>query len=502
MTKYPMTSGKITAQDSSKPLVIGSLAIFVTASSHKGISIKPTSSLNRSPFLPTMTAQMPQFSYSAVDTFGKEVNGSLEAADRLTAMRQLSGKGLKPFKVAEEVAGAKTKAKTKTAPVKVGAKGAPVVPAGPIRMKSSQVQLFAEELAELLEAGMRLEPALALMAGKGETTVPYRLVARKLGDLVREGHPFHSSLRMASSSFGELFSSVVAAGEASGSLGTAMKRQAAYLAAAADIRSKVAVALIYPTFLTVAGIGVTILFMTFLIPKLMDLIKSSRGGVPPIAKFIMGASAFFGNYWLHLLLGLIVIITMFVLFIRSPGGKPVWDSMKLKLPFAGGVLQASFHSQFLETLASLSTGGLPLLRGLELASRVTLNTHIQSQLAKATDAVRDGANLSRALERTGLFPVNMIEMVRLGEHTGDLPGALRRSADRCAKDLGRALEKVAAAMQPVIILMMAGVIGVMAYLMISIIFDTVKGLHKSNKVSFSIPSLHQTTPASHYEHLV
>ena len=444
---------------------------------------------------------MPQFSYSAVDGSGKDVTGTLEAPDRPTLMRMLAGKGLQPFKVAEATV-ATEKAKEKATANKAtskSTKGGPVMPVGPIRMKASQVQVFAEELSELLEAGMRLEPALALMAGKGETEIPYRLVARKVGDLVREGHPFHSALRMASPSFGELFSSVAAAGEASGSLGQSMKRQAMYLSAASDIRSKVAVALIYPAFLTVAGIGVTILFMTFLIPKLMDLIKSSRGGVPPLAKFIMGASEFLGNYWLHLLLVLIVTITSFIFFIRSPGGKPVWDAAKLKLPFAGGVLQASFHSQFLETLASLSTGGLPLLRGLELASRVTLNGYIQAQLAKATDAVRDGANLSRALERTNLFPVNMIEMVRLGEHTGDLPGALRRSADRCAKDLGRALEKVAAAMQPVIILMMAGVIGVMAYLMISIIFDTVKGLHKSNHVSYSRPSLHQ--PAYPYEHL-
>ncbi len=439
---------------------------------------------------------MPQFSYHAVDGSGKEFNGSLEAPDRVSAVRQLSGKGLQPFKVTEAaVAGAKAKAAV-LAP-KVNSKGVVVVPAGPIKMSATQVQIFAEELAELLEAGMRLEPALKLMEGKGETTVPYRLVSKRLGDLVREGHPFHSALRMSSPSFGELFSSVAAAGEAGGSLGMAMKRQAQYLSAARDIRSKVAVALIYPAFLTVAGIGVTILFMTFLIPKLMDLIKSSRGGVPPIAAFLMASSEFLKNNWLILLMAIVVSITSFILFVRSPGGKKVWDRIKLKLPFAGGVLQASFHSQFLETLASLSTGGLPLLRGLELASRVTLNTYIHTELIKAIDAVRDGSNLSRALERTGLFPPNMVEMVRLGEHTGDLPGALRRSADRCAKDLGRALEKVAAAMQPVIILMMAGVIGVMAYLMISIIFDTVKGLQRSKHSTFSPPAQYQTTYPRH-----
>ena len=423
---------------------------------------------------------MPQFTYQAVDGSGKELTGALEASDRATALRQLTARGLQPFKVAE-AAGAKD---NKPAPPKgfAAKSDSAQAPTGPIKLSSTQLQLFTEELSELLEAGMRLEPALKLMEGKGDAvSAPYRLVAKRVGDLVREGHPFNSAIRMASPSFGELFCNVAAAGEAGGSLAAAMKRQAQYLAASREMKGQVIVALIYPAFLTVAGLGVTILFITFLIPKLMGLIENTRGKVPPLAKFMINLSDFLKNYWLMFVLVAIVVVIGFILFVRTPQGRMAWDQFKLKIPFVGGVLSSSLHSQFLETLASLSGGGLPLLKGLELASRVTTNVYARQQLGKSIDAVRDGGALSRAIERTGLFPMNMVEMVRLGEHTGDLPAALRRAADRCAKELGRALAKIAAAMQPVIILLMAGVVGIMAYLMISIIFDTLNVLRQPGR---------------------
>jgi type II secretory pathway component PulF len=197
---------------------------------------------------------------------------------------------------------------------------------------------------------------------------------------------------------------------------------------------------------------------------------------------MINGSEFLKNNWLVVILLIIAAGVAFWMFKGSKAGKPVWHKAKLKIPFVGAVLSSSLHSQFLETLASLASGGLPLLKGLDLASRVTTNVYAHAQLQKSIDLVKDGGALSRALERTALFPSNLIEMVRLGEHTGDLPAALRRAADRCAKELGRNLEKVAAAMQPVIILIMAGVVGIMAYLMISIIFDTLSALRNPNSL--------------------
>ncbi len=428
---------------------------------------------------------MPAFAYQATDPTGRTVNGTLDAADRGTAVRLLSGKGLQPFQLRESgapPAAAATKSKDKGKPAaktSAGGKTA-AVPAGPIRLSGGQVQTFAEELAELLGAGMRLEPALKIMEGRGEAATAHRTVAKKIGDMVREGHSFSSALRQASPSFGELFCAVAAAGEAGGSLAGAMQRQAAYLASSREIRGKVSVALIYPSFLLAAAVGVTILFATFLIPQLTQMVESISGGLPGGIKLMLSATEFIKTWWLVMLLVAAGLVALFLVWTKSAAGKPVWHRAQLRLPFAGPVLQASFHSQFLETLASLTLGGLPLLKGMDLATGVSSNLFIRRQLVRAVDLVRDGGSLSRALERTGLFTVNLLEMVRIGEHTGELGDALRHAADRCAKELGKKLERAVAMMQPLIILLMAGLVGVMAYTMISVVFETMNAV-RSNR---------------------
>ena len=422
---------------------------------------------------------MPSFAYNASDAAGMESSGVIEAADRASALKLLRGRGLQPFKVAESASGAKAPSGKASAAKEAaaGAKGKSdtAAPSGPIKLSGAQVQLFTEELAELLEAGMRLEPALKLMEGRGDTS-PHRLAAKRIGDLVREGHPFSLAVKMASPSFGDLFVSVAAAGEAGGALAVSMRRQAAYMASVREMKGKVGVALIYPAFLLGSGVALVTLFITFLLPRLTTLVSATRGSLPPLAKHLISVSDFIkGNWWL-LLIAIAAVIAAIVVIARSPGGRPRWHRLQFKLPFVGNVLLTSFHTQFLETLASLAHGGLPLLRGLELASRVTPNLHAQGKLAATVETVKDGGALSRALEKTALFPTNIVEMVRLGEHTGDLPASLRRAADRCGRDLGKSLEKAAALVQPMIIVMMAGIVGVMAYLMITIIFDTMNQL--------------------------
>jgi type II secretory pathway component PulF len=378
---------------------------------------------------------------------------------------------LQPFKVTESAAGAAKSA----AKAKARAEDAAVEESGPIKLSAGQIQLFTEELAELLEAGMRLEAALRLMEGKGGKGVHSR-VARKLGNLIREGHPFSSALRQTSPSFNELYCAVAAAGEAGGSLGGALRRQAIYLGNVAEMRSQVAVALIYPGFLFFSAVGVTVLFTTFLIPRLSGMMERMQGGIPKGIQIVLAISGFMRGYWWLILAVLALAALLFWAWSQSPAGKPVWHRAKLRLPFVGTVLTTSFHTQFLETLASLTSGGLPLLKGLELAARVSANLHVQKQLEHVIASVRDGASLSRGLEKTELFPHKLLEMVRIGEHTGDLSGTLRRAADRCGRELSKSLEKVMAMLQPVIILVMAALVGVMAYMMISVIFQTVSAL--------------------------
>lgn len=417
---------------------------------------------------------MPTFAYQASDAAGRDVSGSIEAPDKASAVRQLTSRGLRPFQVKEgavktSVRGVKSATSTK-------GKAAEAETSGPLKISGRQLQIFTEELAELLEAGMRLEQALKLMEGKGAAATHNRIASR-LGSLIREGHPFSNALKQTSPSFNELYCAVAAAGEAGGSLSESMKRQGQYLAKVRELKSQVAVALIYPGFLGFSAVAVTVLFTTFLIPRLSGMMSRMRGGVPKGVQIILDFSAFMRSYWWMLLAGGALLFLLFWVWSGSKQGKPVWDETKLKIPFFGNVLMANFHTQFLETLASLTGGGLPLLKGLELAARISANHFIQKQLVNVIDGVRDGTALSRSLEKTTLFPTNLLEMVRIGEHTGDISGTLRRAADRCGRELEKSLEKLMAMLQPMIILVMAGLVGVMAYMMITIIYDTVATLN-------------------------
>lgn len=423
---------------------------------------------------------MPTFAYQASDAAGRDVSGSIDAQDRASAVRALTGKGLQPFHVKEGTVKTPVRG-VKAAPTAAKGKAAAAeqVANGPIKLGGKQLQLFTEELGELLEAGMRLEQALKLMEGKG-TAGTHSRIASRLGNLIREGHPFSSALKQSSPSFNELFCAVAAAGEAGGSLSESMKRQGQYLAKVRELKSQVLVALIYPGFLGFSAVAVTIIFTTFLIPRLSGMMSRMRGGVPKGVQLILDFSAFMRSYWWLLLAGSALIGLIFWVWSGSKKGRPVWDETKLKIPFFGNVLMANFHTQFLETLASLTGGGLPLLKGLELASRISANQFIQRQLVNVIDGVRDGSALSRSLEKTALFPINLLEMVRIGEHTGDISGTLRRAADRCGRELEKSLEKLMAMLQPMIILVMAGLVGVMAYMMITIIYDTVATLNSRN----------------------
>ena len=420
--------------------------------------------------VPSPNASMPNFSYQATDATGRDVSGVLEAADRSSALRTLMSKGLQPYQMKEQAAKAAVRG------VRAAADSAAQDADGPMKVSGRQLQIFTEELAELLDAGMRLEQALKLMEGKDSRSIHGRLAAR-LGGLIREGHPFSNALRQTSPSFNELYCAVAAAGEAGGSLASSMKRQGAYLAKVRELKGQVAVAMIYPGFLGVSAIGVTLLFTTFLIPKLSGMMMRMKDGVPRGVQIILDFSAFVRGYWWLMLALAALAGLVFWVWSGSKQGRPKWDEFKLKIPFFGGVLMANFHTQFLETLASLTGGGLPLLKGLELASRISANVFIQRQLLLVIDGVRDGSPLSRALEKTALFPPNLLEMIRIGEHTGDLGATMRRSADRCGRELEKSLERLMAMLQPVIILVMAALVGVMAYMMITIIYDTVNSIN-------------------------
>ena len=427
---------------------------------------------------------MPLFAYKALSANGSVTTGELDAADRPDALRMLDRKGLQPVNLRETAAAAtsakKSPAKAKAeetlrASTKADAKE-DVIPEGPIKLKRQEVVLFTEELSDMLSAGLQLEPALKSMENRQELG-NLKAVSYKIRQIVRDGVNFSVALKKVSPSFGPLYCSLAAAGEASGALDTILKRQAHYLKTLAELQSRLILAMIYPAFLVLAGIGVSIVFVTTLIPQLTQLIESTPGGKIPLgAAILIVISDFLSKWWIVILLTLVASFIFFKAWKDNEANKPTWDRMKLKLPLIGRVITSRFYVQFLETMANLVGNGLPLLRALELSRDATQNRSLRSGLNQVIDQVGDGRSFSKALIRNGSFPPLLIDMISVGEQTGKIDQSLRRAAERYDKELDKDLQRIMALIMPVVLIIMATLIGTMAYLMITAIFQTISNL--------------------------
>ena len=431
---------------------------------------------------------MPVFAYKALASNGSVTTGEIDAADRPEALRMLDKKGLQPVNLKESSSAAVPSAKK--SPAKNGkakAEEAPrpaakketkedEIPEGPIKLKRQEVVLFTEELSDMLGAGLQLEPALKSMENRQELG-NLKAVSFKIRQIVRDGVNFSQALKKVSPSFGPLYCSLAAAGEASGALDTILKRQAHYLKTLSELQSRLILAMIYPAFLILAGIGVSIVFVTTLIPQLTQLIQSTPGAKVPLgAAILIAISDFVGKWWLVILLIVVAAAIFFKAWKDNEANKPAWDQMKLRLPLLGPVITSRFYVQFLETMANLVGNGLPLLRALELSRDATQNHSLRSALNQVIDQVGDGRSFSKALIRNGSFPALLIDMISVGEQTGKIDMALRRAAERYDKELDKDLQRIMALVMPTVLIIMAGLIGTMAYLMITAIFQTISNL--------------------------
>jgi len=430
---------------------------------------------------------MPVFAYKALATNGSVTTGEIDAADRPEALRMLDRRGLQPVNLRQTTAAVqsaaskangngKSKAADSPRQLSKSATGEDAIPEGPIKLKRQEVVLFTEELSDMLSAGLQLEPALKSMENRQELG-NLKAVSYKIRQIVRDGVNFSVALKKVSPSFGPLYCSLAAAGEASGALDTILKRQAHYLKTLAELQSRLILAMIYPAFLVVAGIGVSIVFVTTLIPQLTSLIESTPGGKIPLgAAILIGASDFLTKWWLVMLLVILATGIFFKAWKDNDANKATWDRIKLRLPLVGPVITSRFYVQFLETMANLVGNGLPLLRALELSRDATQNRSLRAALEQVIDQVGDGRAFSKALIRNGSFPPLLIDMIAVGEQTGKIDVSLRRAAERYDKELDKDLQRIMALIMPSVLIVMAVLIGTMAYLMITAIFQTISNL--------------------------
>ncbi len=410
---------------------------------------------------------MSVFVYEAVRPSGERVSGTLDAAGRPEALRELARLGLQPVRLSVEGA---------RAPAAKGA-GAAKGPAPilTVRLRRNEVLLFTEDLADLLDAGMQLEPALRIMEER-QQNAKLRAAAGSLRAQVREGVSFARALNRTSASFGDLYCNLVEAGELSGSLSQILRKQAEYLAAALELQNRIGSALIYPALLVGAIVLMLVVFVLFVIPRFVGLFTAMDSDMPAAFRMLLSARTFVERYWWLILGGGALAGAGIWSGLRNPAGKRWWHEAQLRIPLMGSILRLRIEAQITHTLGALVTNGLPLLKTLQLTNRANPNLYLRERFEDVVKAVEEGGSLSRALAKTGALPATSIDMITVGEQTGRLGPALTKISKREEKRLTTAMERLTQLIPPVIIVIMALAVLSVAYSIFTGIYESIGGL--------------------------
>lgn len=408
---------------------------------------------------------MPSFTYTALNATGQTVTGSLAVGSKAEAFRKLEAQALTPVKVAEEAKSAKATAATE----------AKAESNQPVRLKRGQIILFTEELADMLDGGLQIDQSLRVIAERQED-VALRRVSVILRDQLREGSTVAKALKKASPSFDELYCNLVAAGEVSGSLPEILRRLAQNLVVMAELQAKVTSAMIYPAFLISACVVLMIVFMTVMVPQITDLLAKSGQKLPFATQMLISFNTFLAQWWWVMLTVAIIGSLSFKAYIATPKGLMWWHETKLKIPLFGPVIATRFYAQFAHSMGSLVGNGVPLLNSIRLVSKISANVFIQSLLSKVTGLVAEGGALSSSLKKVSHFPLMLVDMIAVGEQTGMLGKSLEKCASRYDKELDKRIKRMTALISPIIIVFMAVIVGVVAYSIISAVFQSVNGI--------------------------
>ena len=409
---------------------------------------------------------MPQFSYRARNSQGGLVEGVLDCADRAIAIRQIESQRCIPVRI--EMLGAEPKV------VATGA-AQPEAPTRNLKIPHGQLLIFTEQLAHLLQAGMTLDEALSILEKRLKQPRVQQMTHSLQQGLV-DGRSFSQALSEMPRIFQPLYVNLVAAGEASGALPQILLRLVKHLMQAKDLRDRVQQALIYPAFLALAGAILVTIFITFMVPQLTGFMAQTGGALPLPTRILLQVHHAITGYWWVGVLAVVGLIIGFRALVRSEEGRIGWDRFRLLIPGYGGVIRHRYYAQFSRTLGTLMENGVPLLRALDLVTEIAGNRFLEVKLREVRKSVIDGATLSAALQEQKLFPDLLTDMMAVGEQTGHFAETMQAIADVYERELDRSVGVISQLIPPVIIVVIAVLVGLVVFSILSAVFEMTHSL--------------------------
>ena len=401
---------------------------------------------------------MPGFSYVAVDKRGKEKRGSLEAETRERALEQLKAEGLIPVSVREQGA------LNKEIDFSIGKK-----------VKPRDLSVFCRQFVSITQAGVPMKEALQMLSEQTENKWLKRAISEVLLN-VEKGNTLADSMRSQPDIFPPMLVNMVEAGEQSGSLEMAFSRMAVHFEKEAKLKATIKKATIYPIILVIAAIGVIAVMLLFVIPIFIDMFADLDIEMPAITMFVMNSSKWMTSHWYVVLAIIVGVVVAYKLIYKTTQGRLTIDRIKMKMPLFGKLTVKTACSQFARTMSTLLMSGISTIDALETTSKIVNNIHYTNAMLKAREEGMKGIPLSEPLEASGLFPPMVYHMTGIGEETGNVEEMLEKMADYYDEEVEMTTQSVLAAMEPIIILFMALIIGTLVIAVIWPIASMYNGL--------------------------
>ncbi|MES2841663.1 MAG: type II secretion system inner membrane protein GspF [Pseudomonadota bacterium] len=390
---------------------------------------------------------MPAYTFEALDAQGATQKGLIDADTARSARSMLRARALVPLQV-EPATGGGTQVK---------GSGLNVTLWGGRVFNATSLAVWTRQMAGLVAAGLPLERALSALTEEAEDDKQRNLMA-SLRSEVNAGSPFAQALAQHPREFTSIYTSVIAAGEQSGQLGTVLERLADDLEEREALKNKLVAASLYPAIVTLVAIVIVVFLVSYVVPQVASVFAGSKRALPVLTVMMLGLSSFVRSYGWLMLAALVAGSGALVMARRNAPLRLRMDAAWLRLPLVGRLARGFNAARFAATLAMLAGAGVPILRALQTAAETLNNEAMRADALDALVLVREGAPLASALASKKRFPPLVSMFARLGEQTGQLPAMLDRAAEQLSAEVQRRAMHMATILEPLLIVGMGVVV--------------------------------------------
>ena len=419
---------------------------------------------------------MPTYVYQAMNASGQEVKDEVEAASQDEAIAKIRNKGQFATKIREKAA--KKRVMKKDAPTAAPTRRLPISIGGVPR---KQLVSFTRQLSTLQDAGLPILRSLQILEQQQKPGLLKAIVGGVAED-VEGGGSLSEAMSKYPKGFDKLYCNMIAAGEAGGVLDLILARLADFMEKAAKLKKKVIGAMIYPAVVISIAVGVVSVIMVFVIPKFKDIFRDFHLDLPAPTLLLLAISDFFANQygWAYLLAAPFVLVMLRKLIRMSEGGRYATDLMMLKIPIMGTILSKTAIARFTRTLGTLISAGVPILDAINITRETSGNEVYSRALLKVHDAIREGESMADPLRATKVCDAIVVNMIDVGEETGDLDKMLLKVADNYDSDVDVLVGSLISILEPVMVVVLGLIVGFIVISLFMPMISLIQGISNQN----------------------